>query len=339
MTSRQAKNKALRKTINSLLTGLSEEQRHQSDSLATSSNSVEQDIGKFVDNYSDSFFEGIDFSQSLFTDIDNISDNNEYCTENTFTDIDESAFEKPDGFCTSSLIDDLLLFMFMFSISKRAMHFLLLILRKHGINAPKSVYLLKKKCKVLQFDTISLSKGDFAYCGILENIKYCINSVLLHLKNLFNDLVIYINIDGVPLFKSSKLGLWPILMSIKGSIYPKPLPIAVFCGIGKPPLDTFINKLVSELSYLRETYVGINNKFIKIVQNIFIADAPARAYLQCINGHTAKVGCGYCRIQGTFITDRVCFLFDKITCRIHECYLDFKENNQQSLSFIFQFLY
>ena len=98
------------------------------------------------------------------------------------------------------------------------------------------------------------------------------------------DIVIYINVDGLPLFKGSRVGLRLILMTIKGCKYHKPLPIAVFCGIGKPPLTKFLESLVNELKSLRSMYHRIHNQFVKVVGNVFIADAPARAYLQCVVG-------------------------------------------------------
>ena len=95
-------------------------------------------------------------------------------------------------------------------------------------------------------------------------------------------------------------------MTIKGCKYPKPLPIAIFCGIGKPPLTKFFESLVNELKSLRSMYHRIHNQFVKVVGNVFIADAPERTYLQCVVGHSAKLSCGYCRIVGEYVMDRVC---------------------------------
>ena len=49
-------------------------------------------------------------------------------------------------------------------------------------------------------------------------------------------------------------------------------------------------------------------------------------------GHSAKLGCGYCRIVGEYVVDRVCFLHCRTDPRIDECYGDFTENNQIALS-------
>jgi hypothetical protein len=49
--------------------------------------------------------------------------------------------------------------------------------------------------------------------------------------------------DGMPLFKSSKIELWPILFKLKNCTYTRPLPIAIFCGIGKPDLLPFLEQL------------------------------------------------------------------------------------------------
>ena len=104
------------------------------------------------------------------------------------------------------------------------------------------------------------------------------------------------------------LGLWPILMTIKNCSYPKPPPLGVFCDIGKPNLDIFIAKLASELNMFFE-YNAVHDKFVQVAQTVFIADAPARAYLQCIKGHNSYSGCSFCRIEGQLIDRRMCFLF------------------------------
>ena len=124
---------------------------------------------------------------------------------------------------------------------------------------------------------------------------------MLKLPKTYNDIVIYINIDGLPLFIGSRVGQWPILMTIKGCKYPKPLPIAIFCEIGKPPLTKLLESLVNELKSLRIMYHRIHNQFVKVVGNVFIADAPARA--QCVVGHSSQLGCGYCRIVGEYVMD------------------------------------
>ena len=69
---------------------------------------------------------------------------------------------------------------------------------------------------------------------------------------MYNDLDISIGIDGVPIFESSNINLWPILLCLKNCSHSKPLPIAIFAGIGKPDLTAFLEKVHQELILLKE---------------------------------------------------------------------------------------
>ena len=55
-----------------------------------------------------------------------------------------------------------------------------------------------------------MSDGNFEHCGILQNIVYCVNNGMLKLPKTYNDIVIYINVDGLPLFKAGVANLQPV---------------------------------------------------------------------------------------------------------------------------------
>lgn len=72
---------------------------------------------------------------------------------------------------------------------------------------------------------------EFVYLGLQANLDKCINSQL----NESNKIELLINVDGVPLFKSSRKQLWPILCLVfTQHSYYQPFPVAIFCGNGKP---------------------------------------------------------------------------------------------------------
>ena len=76
--------------------------------------------------------------------------------------------------------------------------------------------------------------------------------------------------------------------------------------------------------------------YVKIDKVVFIADAPARAFLQCVKGHNAKVGCSYCKIEGIY-RQQNCFLFSKannisMISRCDSAYKIGNENKQLSVS-------
>lgn len=122
--------------------------------------------------------------------------------------------------------------------------------------------------------------------------------------NLNRDLVIHINfnMDGLPLFNSSKYEFWPILANIFGNRYIlafdvcsmdiqikqflefpqiRPFVVAVWCGEGKPLVNEFLRQFVDELNMLiRNGGITINNHALRIKTRAFILDTPARSYIK-----------------------------------------------------------
>ena len=81
----------------------------------------------------------------------------------------------PSNNATGSLADDILMFFLIFHPNREAMEFLLNVFRKHGIEAPSSVYKLRKTAKNTSPQMPSLQKvvqtGKVAFTSIKENLK------------------------------------------------------------------------------------------------------------------------------------------------------------------------
>lgn len=73
--------------------------------------------------------------------------------------------------------------------------------------------------------------GEYVYFGIANGLKKCINPVL----HESGEILLQFNVDGLPIFSSSKEQFWPILCKVFTSpdIY-KSFLIAIFCGENKP---------------------------------------------------------------------------------------------------------
>ena len=215
---------------------------------------------------------------------------------------------------------------------------ILTVLKEEGCDVPSSIYLFKKPNLKPKVDIVKpnlRTEGSFTYLSILENLRYCISHRLFSLNCKFVDLKIKIGIDGIPIFKSSPINLWPILFSIDNVGFSKPLPIAVFVGVGKPKLTDFLSKLAQELITLKN-YVEVKSQYVKISNVTFICDAPARAFCQGTKGHAGYFSCSVCRIPGTYchVSKKVIFPFDGTLFenRCDDMYETGTENNQQCLS-------
>ena len=108
----------------------------------------------------------------------------------------------------------------------------------------------------------------------------------------------HINIDGVPLFNSLKMYLWPIL----GSIQEVPafvFPIAVYYSKQKPcSIDNYLTDFVCEIKSLKECGFCFSDsndiKHFQIKLDAVINDAPVRSFLKCIKPLTAYSCCERC---------------------------------------------
>ena len=305
---------------------------------------TQEDVNDFDANDISEEFDAFDMSDNALEMKD--SDEFEFEFQDSFYESDDESDEEKTK-VKLTLAQDLLLFMVMFNCSKAMMSYLLEMLTRHGIDVPKTVYLLKKERvdgtvanpSVFPIPT-ETDGGKFAYLSILENLKFAFKTKYLQLKSPLCNLKIQVFIDGLPLFKSSKLQLWPILFKISPNASEYllkcsfPLPIAVFCGFSKPKLMPFLDNLVKELMDLKKTPTldDISGHQFVISDISFIADAPAKAFLQGTMNFNSYLGCGYCRIRGTYYLNHIIYEDIESELRTDAMYAAQQENNQSVLS-------
>lgn len=136
------------------------------------------------------------------------------------------------------------------------------------------------------------------------------------LKNNDKDINLLINIDGLPLAKSSQASLWTILCS--NTVNPLVYLVGAFFGYSKPTdSNAFLQPLVDDLiNFINNGYI-FAGKTIKIRLFALICDAPAKAFVLCIKGHTGFNNCTKCLINGIYKHNRICFPYTK-TCTLRK---------------------
>ena len=183
-------------------------------------------------------------------------------------------------------------------ITQSALKELLVILRQYHPLLPLDPRtLLKVKTKV--HDIKAIGEGSYYHFGIANGIR----RQLLSCRNIReNDTIgLQINVDGLPLFKSSNTQFWPILGLICGTEKTKPFVIGLFSGPSKPAsVEEFFSDFIQEMSELKETGLIYNEQVYKISISSFICDAPARSYIKCIKGHSGYSGCDKCTQHGVY---------------------------------------
>ena len=95
-----------------------------------------------------------------------------------------------------------------------------------------------------------------------------------------NELILFLNIDGLPLFKSSKTTVWPVLGLICNFTPPKQFPITLTVGTTKPSNLEFLNEAINDLNNLIINGININDEHFNIRILNIICDAPAKAFVK-----------------------------------------------------------
>lgn len=183
--------------------------------------------------------------------------------------------------------------------------------------------LLKTPVNVI---TRVVEPGLYSHIGLESNLRKILNYVTEPISEIF----LLINIDGVPLFKSSSTEFWPIL----GSIYNIPavksvvFPIGVYCGSKKPQSCTsFMQEFITEAVALIKSGLAYGGKNIKVGIKGFVCDAPAKSFLLGVKGHTGYYSCTKCKQSGVYLQNRMTFPQCHEPLRTHEEFLQMHDED------------
>lgn len=138
--------------------------------------------------------------------------------------------------------------------------------------------------------------GEYYHFGVKRCVKSIIDGYKRMGKNV-DEIKLVFNIDGLPIFKSSKESLWLILCSEINSqeVY----PIGAYYGNKKPnDANQFIEEFITELVDLCKN--GLEGECSQILCAALICDAPAKAFILYLKGHTGYNSCPKCCISGKY---------------------------------------
>ena len=138
-------------------------------------------------------------------------------------------------------------------------------------------------------------RGQYLYLGLKEGILDILSSNANSLLSI-DTIQLSVSVDGLPLFKSTAVALWPILCSFE---HFAPFVVCLFLGKSKPhPVEDFLADFIEEFCILKRTGIEFDSKIITVSIFSFVCDAPARALLKCIKSHTGYYACERCTIKG-----------------------------------------
>ena len=128
-------------------------------------------------------------------------------------------------------------------------------------------------------------------------IECSVNRKLQKHPHNSNNIELLVNIDGLPLFKSTGTTIWPILCSFRKS---EVFIVSLFCGQSKPnSVVDFLNDFLIEYKDLHTNGFIFNGTAYTLSIKLFVCDTPARTFIKRIKPHTGYFSCEHCKIKGS----------------------------------------
>lgn len=122
--------------------------------------------------------------------------------------------------------------------------------------------------------------------GLFSALERSIKTYLKCIKT--KEIKLNINIDGLPLCKSSSSQFWPIMVSIEEiDVFTLPFIFGVYYGMSKPnDANEFLTNFVNEFIILSQCGITVYDETYTVVINAIVCDAPAKAFITFTKSHT-----------------------------------------------------
>ncbi len=180
---------------------------------------------------------------------------------------------------------------------------------------------------------VAISGGWYYHFGIAEGILAKLSSSHVKLADDENQkITLQVNIDGLPLFKSSNAQFWPILCLIhNSSTRSEPFIVGLFSGNKKPGnSDEFLRDFVNEMKDLQLNGMHYNGLVYKVIVSAFVCDAPARAFIKKIKPHNAYHSCEKCTTRGEYEVNKVILPSVDAPLRTNESFKDMADEDHHT---------
>lgn len=216
--------------------------------------------------------------------------------------------EKNEMHNFASICDKLRFWVVKYNVSHNCCNSLLQIIKSEGLKVPKDIRTLMKTPK--SHNIFNLSNGSYIHLGIENMLVPILKKYNAPLNNPSHILKIGINIDGLPISRSSKSQLWPILISILNfkELINNVIPIGIYHGEKKPnSIEEYMNPFILDLLNVMKSGLGVNGSFMKFEMSNIVCDAPAKSFILNAKSHNAYFWCTSCIEESTYVCNRVVF--------------------------------
>ncbi|CAC5422454.1 unnamed protein product [Mytilus coruscus] len=195
-----------------------------------------------------------------------------------------------------TLLEELAVWTNTFQVNHNAVDALLKILKEHGHqNLPGTCRTLLKT--VREVETTNISGMDYYNFGLEIELLKTFGQYPKMVTDNVESVDISLNIDGLPLFKSTNTALWPILCEIH--LQPRRVfPHVLTIGPSKPTNLDFLQEAIDELDSLLQNGFKFNGKEVRVKLRCVVCDAPAKAMMKGIKLFSGYYGCDRCNQTG-----------------------------------------
>ncbi|KYQ51475.1 hypothetical protein ALC60_09420 [Trachymyrmex zeteki] len=153
-------------------------------------------------------------------------------------------------------------------------------------------------------NTNVVSPGYYYHFGLSN----CIETLLSRcsFQNL-HCIEVNINIDGLPLCKSSSSQVYPILCNLVEN-YNEVDVVEIYHGYEKPAdANVFLQPFTEEAKNLTLHGIKIKDHIYSFKIRSFICDVPAKTFITYTKGHSGYYSCSKCTVKGEYYCDRVIY--------------------------------
>ena len=189
-----------------------------------------------------------------------------------------------------------------FGISLDALGALLKILHEYHPILPVDARTLLKTPDTSNLNIRQISGGEYYHFGVANGIQNVFQQGHVRCNQEQKEISLQINIDGLPLFKSTKYQLWPILGMVMDLPVKHVFTIGLYGGNHKPSdISQYLHDFVKECQYLEVNGINLDCDVWAFKIHSIVCDAPARSFVRNTKGHNAYGGCDRCRQVGLWL--------------------------------------
>uniref|UniRef100_A0A0V0J182 Uncharacterized protein n=1 Tax=Schistocephalus solidus TaxID=70667 RepID=A0A0V0J182_SCHSO len=136
------------------------------------------------------------------------------------------------------------------------------------------------------FTVVTMGSGEYVHIGLGSQLKRLLeNRCILEGEN---EIVVNLAIDGLPVYRKTKLEFWPILAMVIRPFISAVFPVAIYCGNGKPnDVVAFCKQTVDEINELQFNGISLGSSDKSVIVRVaaVICDAPARSFVKQISSN------------------------------------------------------